>query len=134
MEIIISKSLDTPIYEQIEKQIEEKIKKGQLKAHDKLPGMRTLAKDLKVSVITTKRAYDDLERDGYIYTLPGKGSFINSIEISNITNNKKIEKDLEIPVSKLIKIAKESELGLNELLTFIYKEWKDERDWNKKPK
>ncbi|MET3618341.1 GntR family transcriptional regulator [Peptoniphilus olsenii] len=128
MEIIISKSLDTPIYEQIEKQIEEKIKKGQLKAHDKLPGMRTLAKDLKVSVITTKRAYDDLERDGYIYTLPGKGSFINSIEISNITNNKKIEKDLEIPVSKLIKIAKESELGLNELLTFIYKEWKDERD------
>ena len=128
MEIIISKSLDTPIYEQIEKQIEEKIKKGQLKAHDKLPGMRTLAKDLKVSVITTKRAYDDLERDGYIYTLPGKGSFINSIEISNITNNKKIEKYLEIPVSKLIKIAKESELGLNELLTFIYKEWKDERD------
>lgn len=128
MEIIISKSLDIPIYEQIEKQIEEKIKKGELKAHEKLPGMRTLAKDLKVSVITTKRAYDDLERDGYIYTLPGKGSFINSIEIDKLPRNKNIDEDIKRDVLKLIKSAKKSELGLNELLTFIYKEWKNERN------
>jgi GntR family transcriptional regulator len=125
MEIIISKSLDVPIYEQIRTQIEDMIVKETLKPHERLPGMRTLAKDLKVSVITTKRAYDDLEREGYIYTLPGKGSFVNDVN-KKPKKEKIIDKDIEEEVKSLINKAKKEELGLNELLTFIYKEWKDE--------
>ena len=76
MDIIISNSSEVPIYEQIKTQIKEMIIDGRLKAGDALPGMRTLAKDLKVSVITTKRAYNELEKEAYIVTTPGKGSFV----------------------------------------------------------
>lgn len=129
MEIIISKSQDSPIYEQIRKQIEDKIISGVLKPHEKLPGMRTLAKDLKVSVITTKRAYDDLERDNFIYTLPGKGSYVNDVKKEKI-KSKKMDTDIKNDVKVLINKAKSEELDLNELLTFIYKEWKNEGNWN----
>lgn len=76
MNIIISNTGDTPIYEQIKEQIKNLIIDGRLKENEILPGMRTLAKDLKVSVITTKRAYNDLEQEGFIYSVPGRGSFV----------------------------------------------------------
>ena len=76
MNIIISNSSDQPIYEQITDQIKNRIMRGELKGGDALPSMRTLAKDLHISVITTKRAYEELEKDGYINTVPGKGSFV----------------------------------------------------------
>ncbi len=76
MDILISNSSDKPIYEQITSQIKNKIIRGELPQGTALPSMRLLAKDLRISVITTKRAYSDLERDGFIETVPGKGSFV----------------------------------------------------------
>jgi len=76
MKIIISNSDPTPIYEQIMKQIQKLIIAGSLKPGEALPSIRKLALDLQISVITTKRAYDELERDGFINTVGGKGSFV----------------------------------------------------------
>lgn len=76
MDIIISNSSDKPIYEQITSQIKNMILTGVLREGAPLPSMRLLAKELRISVITTKRAYEDLERDGFIETVVGKGSFV----------------------------------------------------------
>ena len=76
MDIIISNSSGSPIYEQICAQIKGKIISGELKEGDALPSMRLLAKELRISVITTKRAYEELERDGFIVTYQGKGCFV----------------------------------------------------------
>ena len=77
MDIIISNSSSSPIYEQITRQIKDQILQGELKAGDALPSMRMLAKELRISLITTKRAYEELERDGFIETVPGKGCFVS---------------------------------------------------------
>ena len=76
MNIIISNANNQPIYEQIYVQIKSFIISGDLKEGDLLPSIRNLAKDLRISVITTKRAYDELEKDGYIYSVAGKGSYV----------------------------------------------------------
>ncbi len=76
MNIIISNSGEKPIYEQIYTQIRSAITKGEIKEGEALPSIRALARDLKISVITTKRAFDDLERDGFIVSVQGKGSFV----------------------------------------------------------
>ena len=76
MEIYLSNSGQEPIYAQITRQIKEQILSGKLQAGDALPSIRLLAKELRISVITTKRAYEDLEQAGFLYTLPGKGSFV----------------------------------------------------------
>ena len=76
MEIIISNAAGTPIYEQIVSQIKGKIISGELAEGDALPSIRLLAKELRISVITTKRAYEELEREGFLYSVPGKGSFV----------------------------------------------------------
>ena len=73
MEIILSNASPKPIYEQITSQIKAMIMNGELKAGDPMPSMRKLAKELHVSVITTQRAYDDLQKDGFIVTVPAKG-------------------------------------------------------------
>ncbi|HIY45210.1 MAG TPA: GntR family transcriptional regulator [Candidatus Borkfalkia excrementipullorum] len=76
MNVIISNASDRPIYEQIYTQIKGAILRGECKEGDPLPSIRALAKELRISVITTKRAFDDLERDGFIYSVQGKGSFV----------------------------------------------------------
>ena len=76
MDIIISNSAGTPIYEQICAQMKAKIMSGELAEGDALPSIRLLAKELRISVITTKRAYEELEREGFLVTVPGKGSFV----------------------------------------------------------
>ncbi|MCI8442636.1 MAG: GntR family transcriptional regulator [Provencibacterium sp.] len=76
MNIIISNSSGKPFYEQIASQIRGLIFSGELEEGEALPSMRALAKDLRISLITTKRAYEDLEREGYIETVPGKGCFV----------------------------------------------------------
>ena len=76
MDIIIQNTSGKPIYEQITAQIKNQIMSGALQAGDALPSMRLLAKELRISVITTKRAYEELERDGFIETVTGKGSFV----------------------------------------------------------
>ena len=76
MNVTVSNASDRPIYEQIYLQLKGAILRGELREGDALPSIRALAKDLRISVITTKRAFDDLERDGFIYTVQGKGSFV----------------------------------------------------------
>ncbi|HEY8496433.1 MAG TPA: GntR family transcriptional regulator [Limnochordales bacterium] len=76
MRIVISNSSKEPIYEQIKRQIKESILRGELAEGELLPSIRQLAKDLQISVITTKRAYDDLEQEGFIVSVVGKGSFV----------------------------------------------------------
>ncbi len=76
MQIIISNSIDTPIYEQIASSIKESILKGDLVGGEALPSIRSLARDLRISNITTKRAYEELEHDGFITSVPGKGYFV----------------------------------------------------------
>lgn len=77
MDILISNSCGRPIYQQIYDQIKAAILSGELREGDMLPSIRALAKDLRISVITTKRAYEELERGGYIYTAAGKGCFVS---------------------------------------------------------
>lgn len=93
MNIIISNANTNPIYEQIYIQIKTAIISSQLKEGDLLPSIRNLAKDLRISVITTKRAYDELERDGYIYSVAGKGSYVapKNTELIRETHLKEIE-------------------------------------------
>ena len=81
MQIIIDNRRGVPIYEQIYDQIKGEIISGKLTPDMALPSIRSLAKDLRISVITTKRAYDELERDGFIYTTPGKGCFVSGMNI-----------------------------------------------------
>lgn len=76
MNIIIRNSGDTPIYEQIVTQVKNAIVAGELRGGEALPSMRLLAKELRISLITTKRAYEELEREGFLYTMTGKGSFV----------------------------------------------------------
>ena len=76
MNILIDNRSGTPIYEQIYTQIKNQIIGGDLREDEALPSIRSLAKDLRISVITTKRAYDELEKDGYLYTVPGKGCYV----------------------------------------------------------
>ncbi len=76
MNVIVSNASDRPIYEQIYTQIKGAILRGECKEGDPLPSIRALANELRISAITTKRAFDDLERDGFIYSVQGKGSFV----------------------------------------------------------
>lgn len=97
VEIIISNSVNKPIYEQICTQIKNQIISGALPEDEALPSIRSLAKDLRISVITTKRAYDELEQEGFIYTIAGKGCFVakRNTEMIREENLKKIEGLLE---------------------------------------
>ncbi|HKM28454.1 MAG TPA: GntR family transcriptional regulator [Anaerovoracaceae bacterium] len=96
MEIYISNSSNQPIYEQIYTQIKNHIIAGKLSEGDPLPSIRGLAKDLRISVITTKRAYDELEQDGFIYTIAAKGCFVagRNVELIREDNLKKIEEHM----------------------------------------
>ena len=76
MDIILSNTSGKPIYEQIAEQVKEQIMTGALAAGDALPSMRVLARELRISVITTKRAYEELEREGFLENVPGKGCFV----------------------------------------------------------
>ena len=114
MEIYISNAGQTPIYAQITAQIREKILTGELQAGDALPSIRLLAKELRISVITTKRAYEELERAGFIYTVPGKGSFVaaKNKELLREEHLKKIEEYM----TAIADLARSAGLGRGEVL------------------
>ena len=121
MEIIISNTGEKPIYEQITAQIKNMVITGALSEGDALPSMRLLAKDLRISVITTKRAYEDLERDGFIVTVPGKGSFVarKNLELLREEQLRKAESHLQqaVDVAKAGGISRQE---LTEILTLLY--------------
>ncbi len=123
MNIIISNSSDEPIYLQIVNQLKEQIVKGELTESQPLPSIRNLAKELKISVITTKRAYDELEREGFIVTVAGKGSYVAAMnnEMFHETKIKMIEEKMSeaINTAKLIGLSFEE---LQDMLKILYEE------------
>jgi len=123
MQIIISNSSKEPIYEQILKQIQTAILSGELAEGDALPSIRQLAKDLKISVITTKRAYEELEKSGFIYSIVGKGSFVAEQNLDVIREKKLrvIEEQLGAVISNSKEIGLPYE-ELQELLKLLYEE------------
>lgn len=123
MDIIISNSSGVALYEQIEEQIKSQIMTGELMEGDALPSMRVLAKELKISIITTKRAYEDLERDGFIYSVTGKGTFVKGINSEIVKENMlfAIQELLENAVDKAI-LGKISCDELTQMLHLLYEE------------
>ncbi len=102
MKIIINNSLMIPIYEQITDQIKTLIRSGQLKENDSLPSVRTLSKELKISALTVKKAYDALEAEGFTATIHGKGTYVTAVNTQLLLEEQKkeVEADLEKAIQK----------------------------------
>jgi len=116
MQLYIDNRSGAPIYDQIYSQIKDAILSGQVTEGEALPSIRALAKDLRISVITTKRAYDELESEGFIYTLPGKGCFVaeRSTELLREENLKKIEGHMQ-DIRRLASACRLTENELDEM-------------------
>ena len=117
MNILIDNKSGTPIYDQIYSQIKSQIISGALKQDELLPSIRGLAKDLRISFITTKRAYEELEREGFIYTLPAKGCYVapKNIELLREENLKKIEEYID----EIDKLAVSCNLSKQEIIEMV---------------
>ena len=117
MQILIDNHSGAPIYDQIFSQIKAQIISGELQENDLLPSIRGLAKDLRISFITTKRAYDELEQEGFLYTIPGKGSFVapKNVELLREEHLKKIEDHIE----QIKKLAVSCGLSREEILEMV---------------
>ena len=122
MEIIISNSSGKPIYEQITAQVKNMILSGQLSEGQALPSMRQLARDLRISVITTKRAYEDLEREGFLINVPGKGCFVAAKDPALL--REETLRRIEAALAQAVDFAVSGGVSLQELtdvLTLLYK-------------
>ena len=121
MKIIISNSSSTPIYEQIKNQVISQIMAEELNEGDTIPSIRSLASDIKISVMTIKKAYDELESEGYIKSVQGKGTFVapKNTQLAQEQANK----DIEEHIYKIIEISSKFNISKNEILDlfeFIY--------------
>ena len=123
MQLLINNRNGVPIYDQIYGQIKDQIINGSLNEDDPLPSIRSLAKDLKISVITTKRAYEELESEGFIYTVPGKGSYVapKNTDLLREQNLRNIE-DL---LSEVIKLSASCSLQKETILDMINLLWEE---------
>ena len=117
MYILIDNKSGTPIYDQIYTQIKNQILSGALEPDSALPSIRALAKDLRISFITTKRAYEELEKDGFLYTIPAKGCYVapRNVELLREENLKKIEEHID----EALRLALEAGLTKEELLEMV---------------
>ena len=117
MNIFIDNKSGLPIYEQIYQQLKKEILAGNLKENEALPSIRNLAKDLHISVITTKRAYDELEKEGFIYTIAAKGCFVaaKNIELIREENLKLIENHL----TEVLKLASICNLNRSDIIAIL---------------
>ena len=117
MQILIDNKSGAPIYDQIYTQIKNQIIGGQLREHEMLPSIRGLAKDLRISFITTKRAYDELEKDGFIYTIQAKGCFVapKNVELLREENLKRIEDHIE----QIVQLAASCNLSREDILEMV---------------
>lgn len=117
MTILIDNKSDAPIYDQIYSQIKNQIISGELKENEMLPSIRGLAKDLRISFITTKRAYDELEKDGFIYTIQAKGCYVaqKNVELLREENLKKIEEHIE----QIVQLAASCKLGKEDIINMV---------------
>ena len=117
MNILIDNKSGAPIYDQIYSQIKSQIISGTLKEHQMLPSIRGLAKDLRISFITTKRAYEELEKDGFLYTLPGKGCYVapKNLELLREEQLKKIEGYID----EIIQLAASCNLSRQDIINMV---------------
>ncbi|MDY5022978.1 MAG: GntR family transcriptional regulator [Blautia sp.] len=117
MYIFIDNKSGAPIYDQIYSQIKAQIINGTLKEDEALPSIRSLAKDLRISVVTTRRAYDELEKEGFIYTVAAKGCFVapKNVELLREENLKKIEEYID----EIVKLSVTCNLTRQELMEMI---------------
>lgn len=117
LNLFIDNKSGTPIYEQIYSQIKSAIVSGEFKEDDPLPSIRNLAKDLRISVITTKRAYDELEREGFLYTVAGKGCFVapKNVELIREGNLKQIESYMQ----EIVQLAASCNLSKQDIITML---------------
>lgn len=118
MNILIDNKSGTPIYDQIYSQIKGQIISGALKQDELLPSIRCLAKDLRISFITTKRAYEELEKEGFIYTLPAKGCYVapKNVELLREENLKKIEEHID----EIVRLAASCNLSKQEIMEMVH--------------
>ncbi len=114
MKIIISNSSSVPIYEQIKNAIIGQIMCDELKEGEMIPSIRNLAKDIKISVMTVKKAYDELELEGYIKSVQGKGTFVSPKNTQ--LAREQANKDIELNISKIIEISKKFNVSKEEIL------------------
>ena len=123
MTVLIDNKSGTPIYDQIYSQIKAQIISGSLREDEMLPSIRSLAKDLRISFITTKRAYEELEREGFIYTIPAKGCYVakKNTELLREENLKQIEAHME----QIIRLAASCNLTEADILEMMKSEWED---------
>ena len=117
MEIIISNNTNKPIYEQITSQFKQMIMSGELKAGESIPSMRSLAKSLHVSVISVQRAYEDLQKDGFIETTVGRGSFVSSFNKNFVQEEK--QREIEEHLQKAVDLGKQSGINLSKLIDLL---------------
>ena len=117
MQILIDNKSGAPIYDQIYTQIKNQIIGGQLREHEMLPSIRGLAKDLRISFITTRRAYEELEKDGFIYTIQAKGCFVapKNVELMREENLKQIEEHIE----QILRLAASCNLSREDILDMV---------------
>ena len=117
MNILIDNKSGAPIYDQIYSQIKSQIISGVLREDDMLPSIRGLAKDLRISFITTKRAYEELEKDGFIYTLPGKGCYVapKNVELLWEENLKKIEEHID----EIVRLGASCNLSKKDIIEMV---------------
>ena len=124
MNIIIRNTGEAPIYEQIVIQIKNAILSGELAEGEPLPSIRLLAKELRISVITTKRAYEELERDGFIVTMSGKGSFVAPQNLELLREEQR--RELEQHLTQAVAAAKAAGVGRQELMELLALLYEDE--------
>lgn len=117
MNIFLDNHCDLPIYEQVYRQIKDSIINGELKANDPLPSIRNLAKDLRISVITTKRAYEELECEGLIYAITGKGSFV--AEVKSELLREQMLKKMEEHIEEIVKLSYSCGMSKDEVLEMV---------------
>ncbi|TVT29449.1 GntR family transcriptional regulator [Salinicoccus cyprini] len=117
MNIRISNQSDIPIYEQLKGEIIRLIMNGELRPGDPLLSMRSLAKELSISIITTKRAYQDLEASGYVYSVVGKGTFVSEQNAEN--RREQVLVEIEKKIQDLLKTARQIDLSVEELAEMI---------------
>ncbi|MBQ9521228.1 MAG: GntR family transcriptional regulator [Oscillospiraceae bacterium] len=124
MELIIRNTTNRPIYDQIASQLKAGILSGELKPGEALPSIRALAKDLKISVVTTKRAYDELEAAGFLYTVAGKGCFVADKNPERVREG--IARDMETHLSAAVRLAKESGMTYADFRETLRILWEEE--------
>lgn len=123
MNLFIDNKSGAPIYDQIYTQIKNEILNGNLQPDEELPSIRALARDLRISVITTKRAYDELEKEGFLYAIPAKGFFVaaKNIELLREENLKQIESHL----TEAVRLAASCGLAKNDLVEMLELLWEE---------